>query len=223
MDRETEYRLQELQKTFLEENVKLNLSALRDEESCWIGNVLDSLPLLELDFAHREDAQILDIGTGGGFPLLPLAVCKPRWHCTGLDSTGKKLDAIRRIADALGLTNVDLLNGRAEELGHEPGHRESYDIVTARAVAPLSTLLELTVPFVRIDGHFVAWKSLHCEDELAESDAARKALGCTLIDRKTYDLGGTWGQRQLLIFRKTSATPSDFPRKTGIPKSEPIR
>ena len=219
---EQQDRLKELTKIFLEENAKLNLSALRDEESCWIGNVLDSLPLLEMDLAKGSALDVLDLGTGGGFPLLPLAICKPEWNFTGLDSTGKKLDAIRRICDSLNLPNVQLLNARAEETGGDARHRGHFDVVTARAVAPLNVLLELTVPFAKKGGHVVAWKSMHIEEELQDSDHARKVLQCTLVDRHTYDLPGDWGKRQLLVFRKTADTPTMYPRETGIPKRQPI-
>ncbi len=222
---ETKNRLKELQAVFLEENTKLNLSALRDADAVWNGNILDSLPLL--DYLHSLSTfhfplSVLDVGTGGGFPLLPLAICMPNCRFTGLDSTQKKIDSIQRMVDALGLSNVTLLAGRCEELGHEPAHRDAYDIVTARALAPLNVLIEYCGPFVKQGGHLVAWKSMKVETELKESLLARAELSCHLNEAFEYELPGDWGTRQLLIFDKTSKTPKKYPRAVGIPKKTPL-
>lgn len=217
-----ENRLRDLTKVFLEENQKLNLSAFRTEENCWKGNIMDSVVALNLE-EIRTAKSILDIGTGGGFPLLPLAICLPEAQCTGLDSTQKKLDAIGRIAQTLDLQNLDLLYGRAEELGHDPDLRESFDVVTARAVAPLNVLLEYAAPFTKVGGCIVAWKSLNLAKELEESLLPRAEFSCHLEGKHEYDLGGDWGKRQLLIFKKTSPLSEKYPRDTGIPKKEPLK
>lgn len=216
---EQERQLQDLLRVFQEENAKLNLSALRDEKSIWIGNILDSLPLLDL-FPHP--LSVLDIGTGGGFPLLPLAICKPDWKLTGLDSTQKKIDAIQRMVDALGLSNVDLITGRTEELGHDATYREQFDIVTARAVAPLNTLLEFCSPFVKKGGYIVAWKSMKVDTELQESLLARAELSCHLEIKHEYELPEDFGKRQLLVFKKTDTLHPKYPREVGIPKKHPL-
>jgi 16S rRNA (guanine527-N7)-methyltransferase len=215
-------RLRELQTVFLEENAKLNLSAIREPDAVWIGNISDSVVALDLDIFQRSDLKILDIGTGGGFPLLPLAICKPGCHFTGLDSTQKKLDAITRMTNALDLTNVRMLAGRCEEKGRDSQHRDQYDIVTARAVAPLNILLELGGPFVKPGGHLIAWKSMKMDTELEESLLARANLSCHLVDTHEYELPDDWGKRQLLIFEKTSSTDQKYPRETGIPKKNPL-
>ena len=214
--------LRELQTVFLEENAKLNLSAIREPDAVWIGNISDSVVALDLDIFQRSDLKILDIGTGGGFPLLPLAICKPGCHFTGLDSTQKTLDAITRMTNALHLTNVRMLAGRCEEKGRDSQHRDQYDIVTARAVAPLNILLELGGPFVKPGGHLIAWKSMKMDTELEESLLARANLSCHLVDTHEYELPDDWGKRQLLIFEKTSSTDQKYPRETGIPKKNPL-
>lgn len=219
---EQERQLRHLQQVFLEENQKLNLSALRDEESVWIGNIGDSLSALDLDLFSNDNLTILDIGTGGGFPLLPLAVCRSDCAFFGLDSTQKKLDAIGRMVRALQLKNVTLISGRTEELGRDPAHRERYNLVTARALAPLNVLLEFCIPFLEVGGHLIAWKSLKIDDELSDSLLARAELGCHLIEQHEYELPGNWGKRQLLVFEKTSATDEKYPRETGIPKKNPL-
>lgn len=241
--------LRQLLTLFLQENAQLNLSALRTPEKAWVGNVLDSLPLLTLpslplprsnEQTGSETVNVLDIGTGGGFPLLPLATCLRGVQFTGLDSTGKKIQALQRIADAMELTNVQLLTGRAEDLGHDPAHRERYDIVTARAVAEIPVLLEYASGFVKPHGHVVLWKSLQSDAELAQSKAAQEAVFVHLQTPYTYNLDELaqeypledgkpmvfeqpWGTRRLLLFEKGSRTPKMYPRAVGIPSKDPIR
>ena len=217
-----EDRLVELLRVFKDENTKLNLSALRDDDAIRNGNILDSLAALDLSIFAKSDLKILEVGTGGGFPLLPLAICKPESQFFGLDSTQKKLGAIERMIAALGLRNVEVIAGRAEELGHDPKYREQFDIVVARALAPLNVLLELCSPFVKKGGHVVAWKSMKIDTELKESLLARAELSCHLVDQHEYELPGDWGKRQLLIFEKTDKTDPKYPRETGIPSKKPV-
>jgi 16S rRNA (guanine527-N7)-methyltransferase len=199
----------------------LNLSALRTPEACYHGNVLDSLPILDLP-EFQGAKTVLDVGTGGGFPLLPIALVRPDIQVTGLDATQKKIDAIGRIGASLGLPNLHLLCGRAEDLGHDPTHRERYDCVTARAVAQLPTLLELTAPFARPGGIIVLWKSLHIDEELNASLFARSTLSTHLLYAHRYTLPGDWGERQLLVFAKSAKLKPIFPRENGLPKNVPL-
>jgi 16S rRNA (guanine527-N7)-methyltransferase len=217
MDSALEKRLHELVTVFLEENAHVNLSAFRTEEACWIGNVLDSLAAHELMHGN-----VLDIGTGGGFPLLPLAMGLPAVHFTGMDATGKKIDAIGRIVKKLKLNNVALVTGRAEALGHEKKYREQFDVVTARAVADINVLLEYAGPFVKVGGQVVLWKSMNAADELAQSAQAQKQLHCSFQKSVPYGLPGDFGTRQLMIFEKTGKAPKEFPRAVGIAKKKPL-
>lgn len=219
-----ERRLRKLVSAFLEENKKLNLSAHRTEESCWIGNVLDSLAAMELPLLQdaKEGSSVIDIGTGGGFPLLPLAILLPHCRFTGIDATRKKVDAVGRIIQELRIPNVPVVCGRAEDVGQNPQHREQYDIVLSRAVAELSTLLEITVPFARIGGSIILWKSLDIAEELQASSHAQQKLSCALADQHRYALPGDWGERQLLVYRKTGTTPGMYPRPVGVPKKRPL-
>ena len=226
MSNEHEQQLRQLLHVFLEENAKINLSALRTEEQCWIGNIQDSLAVLNVLpslFPEQENLHILDMGTGGGFPLLPLAICLPNAQLTGLDSTNKKLEAIKRIQQPLGLKNVTLLAGRAEGLGQQKEYRETFDVVMSRAVASLSTLLEYCSPFVKPKGYVVVWKSLHAEEEFEQSKEAQRKLQLQFIQAHTYTLTEPYGQRQLLIFRKNTLLPKLYPRAVGVPKKEPLR
>ena len=216
--------LHRLTEAFLTENAKLNLSAFRTEEDCWQGNVLDSLAALDLPevCALPAGSRAVDLGTGGGFPLLPLALCMPSFAWFGIDATQKKIDAVGRIAAAIGLRNVTLLCGRTEELARDPRYREGFDLVTARAIAPLNTLIEYAAPFARTGGLVIAWKSMTIEEELQDSLLARAELSCHLERTHQYALSSAFGSRQLLIFRKTSRTPAKYPRETGVPKKHPI-
>lgn len=222
---QNEPKLRELVSVFLEENKKLNLSAFRSEEHCWVGNVLDSLSLLQA-FEKIDGLKIpetlLDIGTGGGFPLVPLAIGLSDTHCSGIDSTKKKIDAVQRIVDALGLKNVGLFSERLEEKARDKNFREKFDIVTARAVAPLSVLLEYAVPFLKVGGFCAFWKSSKVADELAESVRAQKALSVQFAGTFEYELSSEFGKRLIVFFRKTKGTTAEYPRKVGIPKVHPL-
>ncbi len=209
---------------FLDENTRINLSALRTEDTCWHGNILDSLALVDAVDAGLVPAphKLIDVGTGGGFPLLPLAIAYPDSAFTGLDSIGKKMKAIERIARASSISNVAVIAERSEILGKDTKHRERYDIVTARAVAPLKILLEYTAPFASIGGHVVLWKSMTIEQELSDAKNSASTLGCSLIHQHIYDLSGDWGTRQLLIYKKESRTPAQYPRAIGEAKVKPL-
>ena len=221
---ELDQRLHALVAAFLHENANINLSALRTEDTCWHGNVLDSLALTDAVDTGLIPAphMLMDIGTGGGFPLLPLAMVYPDARCTGVDSIGKKVAAVGRITQSTGLTNVTVIAERSENLARSPTHCEKYDTVTARAVAPLNILLEYASPFARIGGHVILWKSMHIDEELTQAKNAASILGCTLVDRYQYDLGGDWGTRQLLIYRKEEKTPKIYPRAVGDAKAKPL-
>jgi len=221
---EQQERLGALTDIFLEENAHISLSAFRTPEACWNGNVLDSLAALDLEEVQnlKDGARILDIGTGGGFPLLPLAICLPELSFTGMDSTRKKIDAIKRIAEKLELKNVNLVCGRTEESGKQKKFREQYDIVTARAIAPLNVLIEYSAPFTRIKGHIIAWKSMTIDQELKDSQRARAELSSHLKRHYAYELPADFGKRQLLIFDKTAKTSAKYPRDTGVPKKTPL-
>jgi len=169
-----------------------------------------------------KSLHILDLGTGGGFPLLPLAICLPSSSFAGMDSVQKKITAVQHIVDELKLTNVRLVCGRSEELAREDTHREQYDVVLARALAPLNILLELAAPFVKTGGRLLCWKSMNIDRELQDSLLARAELSCQMEKPHEYDLGGNWGRRQILVFRKRAKTSAKYPREIGEPKKNPL-
>lgn len=169
-----------------------------------------------------ESKKILDLGTGGGFPLLPLALCLPQCTFVGMDSVLKKITAVQRIINAVKIPNVSLVCGRSEELARENAHREQYDIVLVRALAELNVILEFAAPFLKVGGHLLCWKSLTIEQELKDSLLARSELSCQMEKPYEYDLGGNWGRRQILIFRKRAKTHAKYPREVGEPKKNPL-
>ncbi len=220
-------QLERLQELFLATNEQLNLSALRTPEQCWNGNVLDSLSALSIpNLIPKKDPgktpRLLDIGTGSGFPVFPLAICFPELQCFGIDSVGKKMKALEQIRQTMQVKNLTLITGRSEELAHHAWHREKCDIVTARAVAPLPTLIEFCSPFLLAGGIFVCWKSMQIDEELRSAAKAMQELHCTLETQYTYKIDDVWGQRQLLVFRKTAPVASTYPRAVGVPKKEPL-
>ncbi len=220
---DVETKLRDLVSVFLQENSRANLSALRTEEACWTGNVLDSLAGLELDvLKESESVRLADVGTGGGFPLLPLAICFPQHQFVGIDSTNKKVQAVSRIIEYLKLPNVQVSSDRLETHGHDPAFREQFDVVTARAVASLNTLLEYTSPFCRVGGQVVCWKSSQIAREIEESKAAQVALKCALVSQQRYVLPEPHGTRQLLIFNKQGKLGEFYPRPVGVPKKKPL-
>ncbi len=220
-----ESRLRQLMDVFLEENRKLNLSAMRTPELCWPGNILDSVAFLQAFETYpdlKKTKKLLDIGTGGGFPLLPLALCLPDVQCVGIDAMQKKIDAVSRIIVAVGIPNASLISGRTESLAHSAEYRGTFDLVTARAVAPLSVLLEYAVPFLKVGGLCAFWKSTKIAQELAETADAQKMLSAPYLGNFLYALPDQWGERTIVFFKKSAETPSEYPRRTGIPKQDPL-
>jgi len=226
---EQEQAMDQLLTVFLEENTKLNLSALRTKEACSIGNIDDSLAFLAIvptllgdTHASGSPLSLIDIGTGGGFPLLPLAIALPHWQLHGLDSTAKKIAAIERIAEAMGIRTIQLHTGRAETAGHEQNMREQFDVVTARAVAKIPELLEYCSAFVKPGGHIVLWKSIPIDKEITSATRAQRILHCRPIHVHSYELAGDFGRRQLLIFQKEGRLAARYPRTIGEPKKDPL-
>ena len=220
-----EVRFRQLTTTFLKVNESINLSAFRSPELCWVGNVQDSLSLVKASESIPELQQITrlcDIGTGGGFPLLPLALAWSSVSCTGIDSTTKKLTAIQQIIDQEGLNNVRLVSGRLEELGHDSALRGTFDLVTARALATLPVLLEYAAPLLRIGGILACYKSTKVADELSSTVHAQKLLHMPYLRTWMYNLGEHWGERTIVFFQKKAETPEEYPRANGIPKQKPL-
>lgn len=213
------------------ENEHVNLTAITDPAGVQLLHFADSLTVVPAvdayvrliggDVAMLSTVRVLDVGSGAGFPGLPLAIVRPRVAVTVLEATGKKVAFLRRAADDLGLDNVTALNFRAEEAAHHPTLREKSDIVLARAVARLPVLLEYCLPFVRRGGFVLALKRGDIAAELAEGARAAPALGGTLREIAPVTVPGL--ERHLLVrVDKTSETPARYPRHPGKPTKNPL-
>jgi 16S rRNA (guanine527-N7)-methyltransferase len=204
-------------------NAKINLTTVVDPDEMWMRHVYDSLTLLPFVASYeREDGAdgpvaLLDVGTGGGLPGLPLAIVLPDVQVTLLEATGKKVRFLEGVRDALGLANVRVVQARAEDAGRDRvGHRERYDIVTSRAVGALATLAELTVPFARVGGLILAIKGERADAEIVDAKAALHALHAHVRDPVRTPTG------TVVPLVKQRSTPKLYPRRAGEPKRAPI-
>lgn len=215
-------RLARFVQLLLEENEKLNLTAVRDEAEVWRVHVCDSLMLLPVVRSHAVH-RLLDLGTGGGLPGLPLACASGRVDVTLMDATRKKIVAVRHMIARLGLENARGVWGRSELLAHLPAYREQYEAVTARAVASLPVLLEYAAGFVRPGGHCWFFKSgAAAAPESALAASAARACKLEYVGDFPYRLPGEHDQRVLLHYRKTGKLGQDLPRRPGKPSRQPL-
>ena len=202
-------------------NKVLNLTSIRDPKEFRIKQILNSLMLGK--FIPLESFKsVADLGTGGGFPGIPLAIAYPETQFFLVDSVQKKIRAVQEFAEQLGLKNVKALSERIEVLGQDLDYRQRFDLVTAQALAPLPVLLELAVPLVRVGGLFVAMKGPNYPEELALSKGAIRSLVIGEPKIESYELPEGSGSRHLLVFHKTKSTPPQYPRKTGVPGMDPL-
>jgi 16S rRNA (guanine527-N7)-methyltransferase len=215
-------KLNTLADLFLEWNQKLNLSAIRDRDGVIMKHVVDSLLILNYD-PIRSGQKVLDLGTGGGFPGLALAIVYPEANFTLVDATEKKIRAVSAMAESLGLKNVKCVASRAEELGRDKAHREQYDVVVARALAGFSTLLEYCLPFVRPGGEFVAYQGPELADTWQEFQAVAEKLSAHITGAELAQLpDAEQSQRCFVRVEKTSVINKAYPRRIGIPKKKPL-
>ena len=206
----------------LHENEKYNLTAITDLAEIRQKHFADSLALLDdVPCPLSPGAALLDVGSGGGFPGVPLKIAQPDIALTLLEATGKKAAFLRMLAWELGLV-VEVLNARAEQAAHLPEHRERFDVVTARAVAALPLLCELCLPFVKPGGVFIAYKGTgeKTQEELAAAASAIKLLGAEL--EQVHSETTAYGGRSRIILRKISHTAANYPRNYGLMRKKPL-
>ena len=211
----------------LEWNSRMNLTTITEENEVYTKHFLDSYSIFIS--VPRETistgSSIIDVGSGAGFPGIPLAIALPETNITLMDSLGKRIRFLEDTARKLGLKNITCIHARAEDLARNPEHREQYDMAVARAVANLSTLVEYCIPFLRTGGKFIAYKSgkIDENDELETGKKAAKTLGAQLTDQRRFLLPGTEYKRSLIVFQKTKTTPKIYPRKSGTPSRNPLK
>ncbi len=202
-------------------NQKINITSIEDDEEIYLKHFIDSVLLLNKDNIN-ENKKIIDVGTGGGFPGLPLKIINNNYKITLLDSLRKRIDFLQEVVNALSLSNVKLIHGRAEDFGQNKEHRENYDICVSRAVAPLNVLSEYCIPFVKVGGYFAAYKSNIISQEITNSDNAIEKLGGKLKEIKEISIPGTDIIRKIVIIEKVEPTNKRYPRKAGKPNKEPL-
>lgn len=207
----------------LEWNQKFNLTAIRDPEGIQIKHFLDSLSVITAFPEGWIPLSMIDIGTGAGFPGIPLKIIYPDAGLTLVESIKKKAGFCEHIVQTLGLKDVIVSSARAEEIGQDPGHREHYDLALARAVAKMPTLVEYLIPLVKVGGLVVMQKSTSAQEETEASRNAIRLMGGKLdsiITVKTPEIGV---DHSLFILHKVKTTPLEFPRRVGIPAKSPIQ
>lgn len=205
----------------VEWNEKMNLTAITEKEAVYLKHFYDSLTLgFYVDFNSGES--LCDVGSGAGFPSIPLKIMFPELKIAIVDSLKKRLVFLQAVIDELNLKDVSLHHARAEDFGQDKAHRGQYDYVTARAVARLSVLSELCLPLVKDQGKFLAMKASGAEDELEIGKKAITTLGGKVSGDIRFDLGEDAGERHIIVIDKVKHTPKKYPRKAGTPNKQPI-
>ncbi|MBM7624309.1 16S rRNA (guanine(527)-N(7))-methyltransferase RsmG [Sporohalobacter salinus] len=202
-------------------NQKMNLTAIDDPEQIVVKHFLDSISCASaIDLTSEE--KIIDLGTGAGFPGIPLKILYPSLELTLLDSTKKRITFLKNLVRKLGLDKIEFIHGRAEDYGQKKEYRQGFDIVISRAVASLNILSEYSVPFLKPSGSFLAQKGAKVKEEVVEATRAIEVLGAEIYDVVPINLPYTDAERNLVIIDKIRETPLKYPRKAGTPSQEPI-
>ena len=223
-------QLRELRDLLVRWNERFNLTAIKDPDEIdarLIGDALRMLPTLDalanpIATRQQDPVALIDVGTGAGFPGLVLKIVRPALAVTLLDATGKKIRFVEQAIAELGLLHTRALHGRAEELGRQDHHRERYDLVSARAVAALPALLELTLPLLRIGGSAILPKGPDIEGELREGAEAARQLGGEIAADVVLPEADGAPRTRLIVARKLWSTPTRYPRRSGIPAKDPL-
>jgi 16S rRNA (guanine527-N7)-methyltransferase len=215
LDNEKE-RFDSLYRLYLEYNTHTNISAIRDKDEVYNKHFLDSLKILE-HHSFAENSKILDLGAGGGFPIIPLAIVLPHLKFFALDATAKKTKFIELVKKELSLSNLEIITGRAEEFAHDDQFREEFDFVLARAVAKLNILLELSSGFIKKKGSLFAYKAYSIDDEEKASLKAQKHLSLVFSKRYLVSEG-----RQILLFTKIDSLTNKYPRQFAQIKTKAL-
>ncbi|USK92217.1 16S rRNA (guanine(527)-N(7))-methyltransferase RsmG [Rossellomorea marisflavi] len=205
----------------VEWNEKMNLTAITDKEEVYLKHFYDSISAaFYVDF--NSITSLCDVGAGAGFPSIPIKICFPHLHVSIVDSLNKRITFLNHLADQLGLENTHFHHDRAETFGKNKDHRESYDMVTARAVARMSVLSELCLPLVKKGGYFVAMKAASVNDEMDKAKKAITTLGGKTEQVDSFLLPEEDSERTIVQIKKVKDTPNKYPRKPGTPNKLPL-
>ncbi|MBI2848660.1 MAG: 16S rRNA (guanine(527)-N(7))-methyltransferase RsmG [Chloroflexi bacterium] len=222
---------------FYEELVRwnqwVNLTTVTNYNEVQVKHFLDSLSILVLEWALSKTApgptfpllsrsRVIDVGTGAGMPGLPLKMLRPTMELTLVESARKKAVFLQHLVALLGLTDVEVVNARAEDLGRNPEYRERFDLALSRAVATLPALVEMALPFCRMGGLFIAQKKMGIDNEIAAAQRAIQILGGRMVESRRVEVPGLAEGRLLVVIEKVSPTPDSYPRRAGIPVKRPL-
>lgn len=213
-------KLYQYKNLVIEWNEKINLTAITDDFEFIVKHLVDSLTINKY---IEKDKTIIDIGTGAGFPGIPLKILNKENKVFLFDSLNKRLKVLEDIIEKIELQNIETLHGRAEETFRNKEHREKYDIAVSRAVAALNVLVELMLPAVKLNGICICMKGNNAETEIKEAEKAIKELGGEILKVEKIILPGLNLERNIIIIKKVKQTPNKYPRKPGTPQKEPIR
>lgn len=212
---ETYFRL------LVEWNEKINLTAITDKEEVYLKHFYDSIAPILQGYIDNSPLKHLDIGAGAGFPSIPMKILYPEIDITIIDSLNKRINFLNILANELELSGVHFFHGRAEDFGQDRVFRAKFDIVTARAVAKMQVLAELTIPFLKVNGRLIALKAAAAEEELISAEKALKTLFSQVTVNKNYKLPNG-DDRNITIVSKKKETPNKYPRKAGTPNKKPL-
>lgn len=204
----------------IEQNKVMNLTAITDYEEVMKKHFIDSLSLVKA-YDLSKKVSVIDVGTGAGFPGVPLKIAFPNLQVTLLDSLNKRISFLNSVIDALGLNGIEAIHGRAEDFARNT-LREKYDLCVSRAVANLSTLSEYCLPFVKVGGQFISYKSEKIAEEKIAAQNAISVLGGRVAAQMEFTLPDSDIYRNLFVIEKVKATPKKYPRKAGLPGKEPL-
>ena len=210
------YKYMELLKEW---NEKINLTAITEDKDIIVKHFIDSLTIAKY---IKDGSSLIDVGTGAGFPGIPLKIFNENIRLTLLDSLNKRTVFLKDVVDKLGLENVEIIHGRAEDYAHNNVYRGTFDYAVSRAVAPLNTLLEYLVPYTKIDGCVIAMKGSNADEEIVESQNAISKLHTHIEKNERVYLPDDAGERSIIILKKDGETDKMYPRKAGTPKKSPL-
>lgn len=205
----------------MEWNQVMNLTAITDFDEVCKKHFIDSLSFVKA-YDVLSVKTLIDIGTGAGFPGIPLKIAFPNLHVTLLDSLNKRVNFLNAVIDELALENINALHGRAEDFAGKEKIREQYDVCVSRAVANLSTLCEYCIPYIKVGGYFIAYKSEKTADEIVNAKKAISILGGKLENQAEFMIPNSDIYRNLVVIHKQKKTPASYPRKAGVPSKNPI-
>lgn len=203
-------------------NEKVNLTAITDDEEIIKKHFIDSIKVYNCDYV-KEAKSIIDIGTGGGFPGIPMKIVKEESSMVLLDSLNKRINFLNEVIEELSLKDIKTIHGRAEDFAQMPEYRQQFDLAVSRAVANLTVLLEFCLPYVKVNGYFVALKGPAIEEEIKNAQVALRVLGGEIKDIIEVEIEGSDLKHNLLVVKKIKDTPKKYPRKAGMVTKNPIK